>query len=446
MSRVVVLFLIMLSLTAGTFAQKVISLDEAIKIALQQNSGLLKSTERLKSNEASVKSAYGDFLPDLDVSGSFNWQRNEGIQSYDPNIGQFISADADSRSWRVSAGGGVVLFNGLANYANLSSAKNQLDAGKFSLIKLKQDIVYRTTEIYYSILAAEELLKVRNENVKYNQKLLETIEERNKLGSLPIADVYAQQVQLGNAQLQAINAENALDAAKNSLLDYLALDVFENYIYTDPFGEELPENMDGMMKDFGDYNSMLREAMSNRYDYKSSEKIHESRLNNLTISKSGLYPSLTGSYSLSTGASVPGDLFDTKTYSAGLSLRIPIFNNWNTENSIQASRVNVFEAEEDLRILKRGISIEIKQGYLDLSAAKKALEVSSKNVISAGENRKINNEKYSLGSGTILDVLQSDKDYQEALRNKIDSKYEFYKKRDNLLNALGKLNYNKFEN
>ncbi|GJQ61846.1 MAG: outer membrane channel protein TolC [Melioribacteraceae bacterium] len=446
MSRVFVIFFLILGVASSAFAQKVITLDEAVSIALQQNSGLLKSTERLKSSETNVKSKYGDFLPDLDVSGSFNWQRNEGIQSYDANIGQFISADQDSRSWSVRAGGGVMLFNGLANYANLESAKNTLDAGKFNLIKLKQDIVYSTTGLYYNILAAEELLKVRNENVKYNQKLLETIEERNRLGSLPIADVYAQQVQLGNAQLQAINAENALDAAKNTLLDYLALDVFEDYIFSDPFGDDDTIDMDSVLEEFDNYKSMVSEAMKNRYDYKAGKKSLESTMNNLTISRSGFYPTLSGSYSFSTGAATPGDLFDARTYSAGLTLRIPIFSNWNTEYSVQIGKVSVFEAEEDLKALERSISIEIKQGHLDLVAAKKALEVSSKNVISAGENRKINNEKYSLGSGTILDVLQAVKDYQEALRNKIDAKYDYYNKLDNLMNALGKLDYNKFEN
>ncbi len=57
----------------------------------------------------------------------------------------------------------------------------------------------------------------------------------------------------------------------------------------------------------------------------------------------------------------------------------------------------------------------------------------------------MNNERYSLGSGTILDVLQSDKDYTEALSNKINSEFTVYKLRDLLEYYLGKLNYNKYE-
>lgn len=446
MLRFVVALFFVLGTFQGLFAQKILTLEEAISIALQQNSNLQKTTERLKTDEANVKSAYGNLIPTLSVGSTFGWQRNEGIETYDQNVGRFISGDEDSRSWTVSAGGDVVLFNGLSNYANISSAENQLESNTYNLQKVKQDIVYNTTALYYDILAAEELLRVNTENVKYNQKLLENIEERNRLGAVPLADVYAQQVQLGNAQLQVITAENSLDAANNALLDYLALDVFDEYKLEDPFGEDALDNIDEMTNEFSDVHSMIRDAISNRYDYKAAEKYLESRENNLTSSRGGLYPVLSGTYSFSTGAQDPGDLFDRKTYSAGLSLRLPIFSNWNTEYSIQTGKVAVFEAEEDLRALKRGISIEVKQGFYDLNASKKALEVSSKNVISAGENRKINNEKYSLGSGTILDVMQSDKDYQEALRNRIDAKYEFYTKRDNLLNLLGKLDYNRYEN
>jgi outer membrane protein len=82
---------------------------------------------------------------------------------------------------------------------------------------------------------------------------------------------------------------------------------------------------------------------------------------------------------------------------------------------------------------------------MDLVAAKKSLDVAVKNVVAAEETRKINQERYNLGSGTILDVLQADRDYTEALRNKINTTYDFYSKRDNLNNALGKLDIKKYE-
>jgi len=140
-----------------------------------------------------------------------------------------------------------------------------------------------------------------------------------------------------------------------------------------------------------------------------------------------------------------GDLFDRRDWSVGLTIRLPIFSNFNTDHAIQFAEVQADNSQEDLTALERQIKIEVKQGYLDLSAAQKGLEVSQGNVKSAGENRRVNNERYNLGSGTILDVLQSDRDYTQALQDNINAKFLFYKFKDRLLNYLGKLEYKKYE-
>ncbi len=76
-------------------------------------------------------------------------------------------------------------------------------------------------------------MKVQQDNVKENQKNLETITERNKLGAATLADVYAQQVQEGNAELALIQAKNNYEIAKSTLFSYLALNVLEDYSLTD---------------------------------------------------------------------------------------------------------------------------------------------------------------------------------------------------------------------
>lgn len=446
-------YLLLLTIVAisTTFAQKNLTLEEAIQIALQRNVNLIKYQNSLESASKNVKSQYGNLLPNFGASGSWGWSRSTdkgGIQ-VDPFTNEeviFPASTTDSRSWSVSAGGGITLFNGLANYASIAQAENDLEAAEYDLEKLKQDIVEETANLYYTVLNADALLKVREENVKYNQKFFETVDERNKLGAVPIADVYSQQVQLGNAELLYIQAQNELDLAKNNLLNYLALDVLEDYNFVDPFASQSEIDTELHTKDFGAISALVAEALGLRLDYKSQLLSVESADKGITVSKSGLFPTLSGNYGFSTSATVPDNLFDRKTYSVGLSLNIPIFSNWNTEYQIELATVQYKNAQEDLQALERQIKIEVKQGYLDLLAAKKSLEVARKNVTAAEETRRINYERYSLGSGTILDVLQADRDYTDALRNRINAKYNFLRAKDNLMNALGKLEYKSYEN
>lgn len=446
MKRILIFTLIFF--TAGLLnAQNRLTLDDAISIALQKNSNLIKTKNNLESSKSSVKSAYGDLLPTLGGQGTFSWTRTEdpgGTQTdYFGNEQDLPASNTETRRYSAGIGGNWTLFNGLANIANLNQSQENYDAAIFSYNKLKQDIVLLTSQYYYQVINSQKLLEVRIENVMYNQKFLETVQERNKLGSVPLADVYAQQVQLGNAELLKIQAENEYENAKSTLLNYLALDVLEDHEFIDDFGEGM--DTDTFLGEFKDIRSMVDEALANRPDYKAQKLTIESAKSGVTIAQSGLFPSLSGNYSYSSSATSIDNLYERKVFSAGLTLNVPVFSNWNTDLQIQMAQVTKKNAEEDLSALERQIKIEIKQGYLNLVAGKKSLDVATNNVKSAQENRRINYERYNLGSGTILDVLQSDRDYTDALRNKINAEFEFYRLKDALLNYLGQLEYANYE-
>lgn len=432
------LFLVLtffISTAAFAQNQKVMTLDEAISIALNSNTNLIFSQNQLLTSEKRVKNAYGELLPNLSASGSWNWRKDE-----------FNSVTADSRSYSVGVGGGVTLFDGLANYKTIDQSKNDLSSAKYSIMKQKQDIVQNTLDRYYSVLNAKEQLNVRIDNVKFNEKLLETIKERNRLGSVAVADVYTQQVQLGNAELALIRAENEFSYAKVTLLNFLGVeDVLTDYVFSDPRGELLVVDPNFHMNAFDEVSVMVDEALKNRLDYKSLKLDVLSADYDVSIAGTGYLPRLTGSYGWSTGSGSIDGLFDGNTYTAGLTLSIPIFSNFRTDLGVQVAKVGLLNQQESLKAKERTIKVEIKQGYQDVIAAKKALDVSNKNIKAASERRKISYERYNLGSGTILDVLQADRDYTQALSDDINVEFNFYRAADRLMNYLGKLDYKKYE-
>ena len=438
-----------LLVTVPMFAQKQLTLDEAVKIALQKNPNLIKLKNSLDGAKAQLKNAYGDLLPSLGASAGFNWQRIEDSGSSQRNfLGELQEVPAstlENRSYSVGIAGGVTLFNGLANYATISQRKDNLQASEYNISKLKQTIVYQTTDFYYVVLNAEDLMRVREENVKYFQKFYESVNERNKLGSVAVADVYAAQVQLGNAELTLIQAQNAYDQSKNGLLSYLALNVMEEYTLVNPFTSDRAIDPNSYLKNFEDIQTLVNVALDKRFDFKSQQLAVSQTESGLTIARSGIYPSLSADYSYGSGAVAVKNLFDRKSLRVGMSLNIPIFSNFSTETAIQQAEINKMNANEDLLALERQIKIEVKQGHNDLVAAKKSLEVALKNVTAAEENRKINQERYNLGSATILEVLQANRDYVDALRNKINTVFDFYRQYDKLNNAIGRLDFSKFE-
>lgn len=428
-------FSILLLLNINIYSQSQLTLNEAIKIALQKNSGLLSNENNLLKSESNLTAAYGNFLPNLNASGSWSWNKNKG-EGY----------EADSRSWSVGINSSIVLFDGLSNFANLSRSQNNYEAVKLAIEQKKQEVVFQTINLYYAIVESEQLLKVREEDVKQQQKNLETIEERNRLGSVTKADVYQQQVQLGNAELQLIQQKNVLETSKSNLLFYLGLDVLENYQYSDNFSEREIKILDtDINTDYDRLSELVKQALNNRRDYLAQKLTLDAYYDNLTIARSGHLPSLTGRLGYGTDANVPQDLFKNHLFSAGLTLSIPLFSGLSTHNLIQSAEVDAMNYELQVRDSERMIKQEIQKSFLDLEAAKKGLLVTQKNVSAAEENLKIEQEKYNLGAGKLLDVLIANTSYQNAKTNYINSQFNYIKLSEELKYNLGTLDYKSYE-
>lgn len=446
-----VIFAILLSFTLINFnySQERLSLENAISIALQKNSTLKQLDNNISTFESSKMAAIGNFLPTLNASGSWDWTRNENAASV-MSIGGFNfdipESKTESRSFSVGATSNLILFDGLSNFATLSQSKYNLESAKLSLERIKQEVVFRTISLYYSVVEIEQLLKVRTEDVIQQQKTLETIEERNRLGAVTLADVYQQQVQLGNAELEVIRAQNNLEIAKSNLLFYLGLDVLDVYEFSKDLSSAEKLNIkEDIEADYNQISDLVAEALTYRKDFISKLLNLESAYDGITIARSGHFPRLTGSMSFGSSANTFDNLLDSKRYSAGLTLSIPIFSGFRVSNQVQFAQVNVMNTELELSDLERKIKQEIQQSLLDLQAAKKALLVSEKNVRAAEENLKIEREKYALGAGKLLDVLIANTFYTNAQTNYINTQFNYLKLSEQLKYNLGILDHSRYE-
>ncbi|HSL90605.1 MAG TPA: TolC family protein [Ignavibacteriaceae bacterium] len=447
--RIIFTFLIAIFISTTSNSQSRMSLDDAIRIALQKNTSLKQIDNNISTFESSKRVALGNFLPTLSASGSWDWTRNENaasvmsIAGFNFDIPESIT---ESRSFSLGANSNIVLFDGLSNYASLSQSENNLESAILLLERTKQEIVFRTISLYYSIVEIEQILNVRAEDVKQQQKTLETIEERNRLGAVTLADVYQQQVQLGNAELEVIRAQNNLESAKSNLLFFLGLDVLEEYEFSkDLSSEEKLRIKADVEEDIKVISELVTQALSYRKDFIGKQLDLESAYDGITIARSGHFPRLTGSAGFGSSANTFDNLLDSKRYSAGFTLSIPIFSGFRVSNQVQFAEVRAMNTELELKDLERKIKQDIQQSLLDLQAVKKALKVTEKNVIAAEENLKIEREKYALGAGKLLDVLIANTFYTNAQTNFINTQFNYVKLSEQLKYNLGVLDHTRYE-
>ena len=448
--RTILSILCALTFMSSSFAQKSLTLDKAITIALHKNTILQKSKNNLEVTESGVRAAVGNFLPTLSAGSNWNWNRSEDAGG-SINIGGTVipvpPSTNESRNYSGNVTARLTLFDGLSNFATLSRSKKDYNAAKLDLQRLKQNIVFQTITLYYNVIVAKHLLQVREDDLKWNKRNLETVTERNKLGAVTLADVYAQQVKTGNSELALIKAKNNFETAKSNLLNYLAVDVLGNYKFSDELTSEEKTTLNEKLDiDYKNISQLVSKALNARTDYQSAQLKLESANKGITIARAGHLPTLSNTFSYNLRSNRIENLLDSRTYFIGLSLNIPLFSGFRVSNNVQFAEVTAQNKEIELNDLERGIKLNLQKTYLDLQAAEKSLQVNKRNVKAAEETRKIEQERYTLGSGTLLNVLIASSDYTTARTNYITAQFEFIRLSKQLKYYLGVLNYKKYEN
>ena len=421
--------------TTGASGQEKITLSSAITTALNQNTSVIKSTNSLETSAASLKSAYGNLLPTLNFNSGWNWQRTSSsgstVLDFFGNPQVLGATETDSRSYSMSLGGNVTLFDGLANISTINQRKNDLEAAKYDLEKLRSDVILQTVNLFITIINNEKILKFQTEDVKYNEDLLTKVKEMFDLKMKANVDLYSQEYQTSNSRLSYLQAKNNYEKSKIAFLNYLSKDILRDYTF-----EMDSSYLPGSAKNIDNIEALIQTALENRNDYQSSKLKLESSEYQMTIARGGLFPSLNGNYNLSTSATKPSDLFNRKVYSFGLSLSFPIFSRWNTELAMQTASVLNKNSNEDLSALERQIKSDLKNAVLDLQTAKLQLEATRAGLKSAKETWEIKRDSYTLGSATFIDQQQSYRDYIQATNNNIASESNYIYRQFGLLSAL----------
>jgi len=448
--RLTIIILFTILIQASVIPQEKLTLDRAIGIALHKNSTFLKSSSQIDGFKSGVQAAYGNFLPTLGLNANWDWSRSdvEGVGTVVINGIPIprVSTTSTSRNYRGSVYSNWTLFDGLANIATLSQSQNDLESAQLTLERIKQDIVFQTMSLYYDIVYTEQLLKVKEDDLKWNEKNLETIKERNRLGAATLADVYQQEVAKGNAELELIRTENQLETAKKDLLFYLGIDVLEEYTFADTLTSTEDEILNtDLLKDYENITDLVAQALEQRYDYKSALLNFKSSEDGVSIAQSGHWPSLSASGSYSLYTDNLSNLDQSNSLGFGLSLNFPLFLGWSVSNQVQLAEVRSKISEIEVNDLERDIKRQIKTNFLNLQAAQKGLVVSEKNISAARENLKIEEEKYALGSGKLLDVLIVNSRYTNALTDLLNAQFAYIVLSQQLRYYLGVLDYQIYE-
>ncbi len=431
MKKLFLLSLFIFSALIKTEAQEIIDLDEAVSIAIKNNTDVSNLEKNLDIQKLSTKTSKGNLYPSLSLSAG--WSRNntysDGTVSFQNGVPIVIpEQDTWINNFGLGLNTSVTLFNGFSNLEQIDLAKENEVSALISLNKQKYDIVYNISTVYFDVLKKEKIVIANSENLEDSRKQLDRVKEFMDVGKKTMADVYRQDVQVAQNELAVERSKNDLKKSKVDLLLTMNTDMNKEYSVSD---NNIQTNLsDAELKMILQRNSetevLLNKALSNRYDYKASQQIMKISQVQYNIDKKNLYfPTVSGFANYNLNASRVENILGSRAFNFGLSLNYSIFQGFKLDNRAQTSEISIKQNQDNIRQLEQQIRSEIKKAYIDLETQYKQIDILNRNIKSAEQDKILSEENYRVGLGTLLDAQTAATKLNLLKIDLINSYYDF---------------------
>ena len=413
--------LISSSLYAQSTDIRIITIDDAIAIALENNYALKQAKNELNLADDLIFSEKADFLPS--VSASMNGSRTTGQQFIFDRFSEGLEPFVDISSQSISGGmnASINLFTGFNNILTLKSSQSNKESREQQYERAKELVIFNTATRYLQVLLDKELLAIAKQNLETSTTQLEQVQAQVELGARPMVDLFNQEAQVANDELVVTQRENTQSLNSLLLIRQLEIDPLGTYDFVVPdlTLNDLPW-VDLNLK------TLVDEALSIRSDILSAEASILSLRYQTQVTKNSLLPTLRASASISSRysdqysiagseVSFSDQFFDQQVNrSLGLSFSVPLFNNWNRIYSIQSSQVQLKNAELNLDNSKMQVIQEVTQAYNDYSSYVKQLDASEKSLVASERAFQTQQERYNLGASTLIELTQAQSAFVSA--------------------------------
>ncbi len=419
-----------------------ITLDRAVRVALEQNPDLLKALQEIERTRGQVIEIRAQALPHLTLNGSYNQQdpaliegssfrgasTSSTSQSSSTSTG-VISPDAtgtpatgsnqgavtatalgnqgfsiNDKSWNVSLEVRQVLYAGGQVRAALSIARLTQDSSYWSLRDTVDRVISTTRTQFFQVLLDRALINVAEESVQLQEDQLRDQKNRFDAGTVPRFNVLRAEVELANVKPNLIRARNDYIIAELQLAKTLGL-------AASPAGKpafNCVGNLDVALRSF-DLGSALALARERRPFLKVQRQ-------NILIEKERIKVALAG-YKPRVDANAGWEIRNSRLTDAlddtvngwffGVTGRWNIFDGLETYGRVKQERALLESARVGYDDSVQQVELEVQQAFANLRQARETIQSQQKNVEQAIEALRLANERLAAGAGTQLDVLDA---------------------------------------
>ena len=411
-----------------------LTLEECVATALRDNSTLRNAERRAQIAGTNVMTVRADVLPDLSLSLNSGKVR-QGDRTLlgdvpvglDPVTGEVqyqrrtitqpgYSSNSNSAQFQA----GLLLFDFGASWNRIRQANAAEDASSKTFHSAKQNTILQVNQRYFAYLKELQLLGVNEEAAKSSEEQLKRTETMYEIGSVAQGDVFRARTQNGLDRISLITQKNLVHSARN----------FLNVAMGRPADAEL--NVVDVEDDpqFRDYNldEVVRGAVEKNPELQSVQFEMKRAQLGKRVARSAFLPSfsVSGSYSRSHNEfdRVYSDFSKNWFGSVGLAMRVNLFNGFADQANVEREVLNYNIAQEDYQNRLRNLRLEAEQALLSLQAWKEITAINKDNLVSAQEDLRLAQERYRVGAGTLLDIINAQVNVTRSKSTLVRAKYD----------------------
>ena len=378
-------------------AARPITVDEAVRLARQNAPAAVQARNSVRSNAAIVRTRLGAFLPTLSFGGGAAKQNGtryvEALDSILPN-------DAP---WRAnhSVSSNVDLFSGGRRYFDLQPARANGDAADAAETSQNFAVARDVKQQYFAVLAAREQQTAALVQLEQSQLQLRAAVARVAAGAATRSDSLRSIIQVGNARLAALTADNALASANASLSRLVGSTAVVTAVTSDTSVVATITLSENELFGLIERGPTVRQSQSQLASAQQGRRAALAPY--LPTLSLGLSESFASSES---GFGFLGD-GRNKNLSTSLRLSFPLFNGLGREQQVLASRIAEDNADAQLRDVRLSARQQLIQQLGNFRTAEARADIQRQSVVAGEEDLRVQQERYNLGAGTLLELITS---------------------------------------
>jgi len=363
-----------------------LNLDEAIKIALENNYDLQNKNIEVSQQIDNVNISKSSFLPKLDLS--------YGYSNIDkPTSSQYN--DSGTLSTTISYN----LFNGLKDISNLDIANLDLKSTQYYKESLKFDTILNVKNAYVKYLNMQNTKDTFEVQYKLFKKQFEDSKVRYEQGLLAKNDLLQVQVNMSNALQNLTNAKANVEISKLELSNILG-------------GKDLSnETIEKLDESKLDNFKIENQTIENRSELKALNLNLEALNKNEVVLNSSFYPKVDGSFShknyYENSAFGRYDLGVDEQSVASINLSWNIYNGNSDKTKKLINKKEIVKLQNSIKKTKLQLNLQLQTAKLNYEVAKANYETATLSLDQAKENYNIVRNRFDEGVSSSTDLIDA---------------------------------------